>query len=109
MVKWSWASTLGSARQVLWNLGLITLGSVLCAVAVNGILIPHQFFAAGFTGVALIIHYFVPSFCRWAFFILFSIYPSMPLFRLLIPNLDQIILIILKNLCLLFNHFLGLT
>jgi len=46
---------------VLWNLGLITLGSVLCAVAINGILIPHKFFSGGFTGVALVIHYLVPS------------------------------------------------
>jgi uncharacterized membrane-anchored protein YitT (DUF2179 family) len=59
-VKKSWKSTLGSVKQVLWNLVLIALGSVLCAMAVKGILIPHQFFAAGFTGVAMIIHYLVP-------------------------------------------------
>ena len=46
---------------MLWNLGLITTGSLLCAVAINGILIPQKFFAAGFTGVSLIIHYLVPS------------------------------------------------
>jgi uncharacterized membrane-anchored protein YitT (DUF2179 family) len=46
---------------LLWNLGLITTGSLLCAVAINGILIPQKFFAAGFTGVSLIIHYLVPS------------------------------------------------
>jgi len=40
---------------------LIALGSVLCAAAINGILIPQKFFAAGFTGVALIFHYLVPS------------------------------------------------
>jgi uncharacterized membrane-anchored protein YitT (DUF2179 family) len=60
MVRKSWKSTLGSVRQVLWNLVLIAMGSVLCGVAVKGILIPHQFFAAGFTGVAMIIHYLVP-------------------------------------------------
>ena len=54
-------STLGSAKQILWNLGLISLGSVFCAVAVNGILIPHQFFGAGFTGMALLIHYLFRS------------------------------------------------
>jgi uncharacterized membrane-anchored protein YitT (DUF2179 family) len=47
--------------QVLWNLGLITLGSVLCAIGIKGILIPHHFFGAGFTGVALVIHYLLPS------------------------------------------------
>ena len=46
---------------MLWNLGLITLGSVLCAMGIKGILIPNQFFAAGFTGVALVVHYLVPS------------------------------------------------
>ena len=49
------------AKQVLWNLVLITRESVLCALVIKGILIPQKFFAAGFTGVALIIHYFVPS------------------------------------------------
>lgn len=61
MLKQSWRSAAGIIGQVLWNLGLIALGSVLCAVAVKGILIPHGFFAAGFTGVALIIHYLAPS------------------------------------------------
>ena len=49
-------------KQVFVNLFLICLGSVLCAVAVNGILIPQRFFGAGFTGAALIIHYLIPSF-----------------------------------------------
>ncbi len=47
--------------QVLRNLVLMALGSLLCAVAVNGILIPHQFLGAGFTGISLIIHYLAPS------------------------------------------------
>jgi uncharacterized membrane-anchored protein YitT (DUF2179 family) len=51
----------GRMSQVLWNLGLLALGSWLCAVAINGILIPHRFFGAGFTGVSLVIHYLVPS------------------------------------------------
>lgn len=61
MITWSWKSKVEPTKQVLWNLGLITLGSVLCAAAINGILIPHQFFGAGFTGVSLVIHYMVPS------------------------------------------------
>jgi uncharacterized membrane-anchored protein YitT (DUF2179 family) len=61
MGKYRWTSALRPAGQVLWNVALITLGSVLCAAAINGILIPQKFFAAGFTGVALILHYFVPS------------------------------------------------
>jgi len=50
-----------SLPQVFWNLGLIGLGSLLCAVAINGILIPRQFLSGGFTGLALILHYLFPS------------------------------------------------
>ena len=45
---------------MFWNLLLIASGSLVCSVAVNGILLPQQFFGAGFTGVAIIIHYPVP-------------------------------------------------
>jgi len=48
--------------QILWNLALIALGSALCAVALNGILIPRQFLSGGFTGLSLIIHYLFPAF-----------------------------------------------
>jgi len=58
--RWSLKSTLISVREVSWNLFLISLGSVLCAIAVNGILVRLQFLSGGFTGVALIIHYLVP-------------------------------------------------
>lgn len=61
MLTWSWKSTVRFMGQVLRNLVLMTLGSLLCAVAVNGILIPHQFFGAGFTGISLVIHYLAPS------------------------------------------------
>lgn len=60
MKRRSFKSVLGPLGQVLRNLILITLGSVLCAISVNGILIPKQFFGAGFTGVALVIHYLFP-------------------------------------------------
>ncbi|MHB8771683.1 MAG: YitT family protein [Syntrophales bacterium] len=43
------------------NLALLVLGSLLCGVAVNGILIPHRFVSGGVTGVALVIHYLLPS------------------------------------------------
>jgi uncharacterized membrane-anchored protein YitT (DUF2179 family) len=61
MLKGSWNSRMESSRQVAWNLALISLGSALCSVAINGILIPHQFYGAGFTGVALVIHYMFSS------------------------------------------------
>jgi len=61
MLKESWKSRMETSRQIAWNLGLIALGSALCSVAINGILLPQRFYGAGFTGVALIIHYVVPS------------------------------------------------
>ncbi|MGD9075897.1 MAG: YitT family protein [Desulfobacteraceae bacterium] len=65
-------------RKILWNLVLICVGSILCAVSINGILIPHQFFSAGFAGVALVIYYLVPSLSvSWLYFLL-----NIPLFAL---------------------------
>ena len=61
MAAFSWRSTLGSTKQVLWNLVLIAVGSMLCAVGINGILIPQQFLSGGVTGVAIAIRYLVPS------------------------------------------------
>jgi uncharacterized membrane-anchored protein YitT (DUF2179 family) len=43
-----------------WNLGLLIAGSLLAAVGVNGILIPHRFVSGGVTGLALVVHYLVP-------------------------------------------------
>ncbi|MCG2774849.1 MAG: YitT family protein [Desulfobacterales bacterium] len=61
MLKGSWKPRMEASRQIAWNLALISLGSALCSVAINGILIPQQFYGAGFTGVALIIHYMFSS------------------------------------------------
>ncbi|MBA4422043.1 MAG: YitT family protein [Syntrophus sp. (in: bacteria)] len=47
-------------KNVGWNLGLLILGSLLCALAINGVLIPHRFVSGGFTGLALVIHYLFP-------------------------------------------------
>jgi len=52
---------LGNFRDIIRNLSLIGVGSVLFAVAVNGILIPQKFLSGGITGLALIIHYVFPS------------------------------------------------
>lgn len=51
---------LNTVRAILWNLFLITIGSMLCATAINGILIPNQFLSGGFTGMAITIHYLLP-------------------------------------------------
>ena len=47
--------------QILWNLFLLTLGNIICAVAINSIIIPHRFMSGGVAGVSIIIHYLVPS------------------------------------------------
>jgi uncharacterized membrane-anchored protein YitT (DUF2179 family) len=53
--------TFTAARTVTWNLLLISAGSALCALAVNGILISNGFFGAGFAGIALLGHYLQPA------------------------------------------------
>jgi len=80
---------MGSIKQVLWNLAIITLGSSLCAVAINAILIAHRFVSGGVVGLALVI----PRKLHGPF----------------VPDLDEVVLVILKDLCLLFNDFLGLA
>ena len=45
---------------IMWNLLLIATGSVICAAAIKGILIPKGFLAGGVTGLALLIHYVLP-------------------------------------------------
>jgi len=54
---WGWPVL----REIGWNTGLLALGSVLCAVGVNGILIPHRFVSGGVTGLALVVHYLIPG------------------------------------------------
>jgi uncharacterized membrane-anchored protein YitT (DUF2179 family) len=50
-----------SRQQILRDTFLLLSGSILCAIAINGILIPHNFVAGGITGISLIIHKFIPS------------------------------------------------
>lgn len=49
------------SKTIGWNLALLSTGSVLCALAVKGILVPKQFLAGGVTGLALLAHYLLPS------------------------------------------------
>jgi len=48
------------AFKIVWNLFLITAGSLLCAVSINGILVPNQFLAGGVSGLSLFIYYLFP-------------------------------------------------
>ncbi len=63
---------------IAWNLFLLAVGSGICAVTVNAILIPNGFLAAGFTGLAIIIHYFFPALSVSSLYFLLNV----PLFAL---------------------------
>ncbi|MFO8088563.1 MAG: YitT family protein [Desulfatiglandaceae bacterium] len=62
-----------TAWQIFSNLLLITAGSVLCAVAINGILIPNQFLSGGITGIAITIHYLLPGLPMQAIYFVLNI------------------------------------
>ena len=64
-----------SPKQTLRDIFLLSLGSILCAIAINGILIPHQFVTGGVTGIALLINKFVPLELGWIYLFL-----NIPLF-----------------------------
>lgn len=64
--------------KVLWNLGLIAVGSCICAVALNGILIPNSFVSGGVAGLALIVHHVLPDLPVSILYLIFNI----PLFAL---------------------------
>ena len=40
---------------------MISAGSIICALAIKGILLPKQFLAGGLTGLTLLVHYVLPS------------------------------------------------
>ncbi|TFH47014.1 MAG: YitT family protein [ANME-2 cluster archaeon] len=61
MSRWAWKSMRVTLKQLLWNTFLIFLGSVICCLGIKGILLPHQFLGAGFTGISLILYYLIPS------------------------------------------------
>jgi uncharacterized membrane-anchored protein YitT (DUF2179 family) len=69
---------LSHGRQIIWNLFLIAVGSVICCISVNGILIKQEFFGAGFTGLSLVIHYLFPSLSVYQLYFIFNI----PIFAL---------------------------
>jgi len=72
------SSWIGVAKTVLWNLTLLGAGSTVCAISINGILIPHEFLSGGFVGLALVTHYLFPLFSvPWLYFLL-----NVPLFAL---------------------------
>ena len=59
--------------EIAWNLILMAIGCLLCALAINGIIVPKQFLAGGFTGLALLLHYFVPAVPVGAAYFVFNV------------------------------------
>lgn len=56
-------------RKTLVSLLLLALGSALCALVVNGILVPKRFLSGGLTGVAILINHFFPAaHVSWIYF-----------------------------------------
>ncbi|HOF00011.1 MAG TPA: YitT family protein [Spirochaetota bacterium] len=51
----------------------LIVGSAICAVSVNGILIPNGFLSSGLTGVALVIHYLKPTISVGVIYLLINI------------------------------------
>lgn len=66
-------ATLESVRRLLWNLLLLTLGSILGATAINGILIPDGFLSSGLAGLVLILHYQFPRLSVPALYFLLNV------------------------------------
>ena len=61
----------GSLKEIAWNLFLLSAGSVICVVGINGILIPQEFLSGGFTGLAIGLHYLTPRLpVSWLYFLL---------------------------------------
>jgi uncharacterized membrane-anchored protein YitT (DUF2179 family) len=50
-----------SWQQLVRDIVLLCMGSALCAIATNSILIPQNFLTGGVTGIALVIHKIFPS------------------------------------------------
>ena len=65
-------------QRLLLDLVQIFLGSALCAIAVNGILIPKNFATGGITGLSLVIHNSAPFLNLGLIYLLINI----PLFLL---------------------------
>jgi uncharacterized membrane-anchored protein YitT (DUF2179 family) len=59
--------------KIGWNMVLIFVGSVFCAVGIKGILIPQQFLAGGVTGLAMLVHYVLPVWPLGLIYFLFNI------------------------------------
>ena len=67
-----------SPRQLISDIILLCIGSILCAVATNSILIPQNLLTGGITGISLIINKMIPALDVGLIYFLFNI----PLFAM---------------------------
>jgi uncharacterized membrane-anchored protein YitT (DUF2179 family) len=47
-------------RPILFNLGLISVGSIIFVIGMNSVLIPSKLLSGGLVGIAMILHYLCP-------------------------------------------------
>jgi uncharacterized membrane-anchored protein YitT (DUF2179 family) len=59
--------------SVPWNLFLITLGSILVAVGLKGIVIPHGLITGGFSGLGLLLYYYFDIFTPGIWYLVLNI------------------------------------
>lgn len=60
-----------SARSVLTNAGLIALGSIVYAIGINSIQVPHGFLSGGVLGISILVHYLFSHIeIGWSYFML---------------------------------------
>lgn len=50
-----------SLKPFVWNILLLAVGTMLCAISINGIMVPQKFATGGMTGIALIINKLLPT------------------------------------------------
>jgi uncharacterized membrane-anchored protein YitT (DUF2179 family) len=60
-------------RTPLVNLSLIFVGSIIWAVGMNAILVPHEFISGGTVGLAMLIHYMFPAMSLGTLYFLLNI------------------------------------
>lgn len=73
MTDRTWVKT---GKSLFVNIVLLTRGSCLSALSINGILIPNPFPSGGITGLSLLLHYEFPE----SPFVLFYLMFNIPLF-----------------------------
>lgn len=61
------------SKAPLINLGLISAGSIIWAVGMNAVLVTHEFISGGVVGLAMLIHYMVPSLSIGTLYLLLNV------------------------------------